>query len=877
MDRSPDLHSAALRRLARGLVFDEARAKDVVQEAWLAAVRRRPAPEGLRAWLAEAVRRIARSTGRDELRRARREERAARPEALPSAAEASARIEVLRRLLAALDALEEPYRTAIVLRYFDDLPPRRIAARLGLPVNTVRTHVRRGLEKLRRALDGPDGAGRTALLGALLPLVGAPPRQAALPEASLSHTAGVLVAKPVLAVLVLVTLVLAGWYLAPPPAEHGERRAPAGAVASVAAHDPVVAPGDVVAFAGETREPTGASAHSTAAWTVRGHVLRSRGEPFALAELAGRVFRGADTRGPLLHSEALQADEQGDFAWSIEPPGELVTIQVVPTGAELHAHGAEGLFLPGDPPPERWVVHAYPLDRIVHAVVRDAEGRPVAGARVVHEQHPEPRELRTATDGSFTLATASARDFHPVAVLAEGFAAAHVELQTLLAGPQPGEIVLRSGPTLRGRVLDPTGTPLEGVRISARIPLVVGAATSDAEGRFELAGMPAASPSSGAVLFLKLEKEGFASCLHMPVPDARGEVELRMERGAGLAGRVLAPDGTPVAGALVSLGLGGEGPRAFTDGAGGFELGPAPSGPQELWVWRTGFAQLRHDLEVPPDAVRLDGLELHLRPARFLGGLVLDERGQPRPWTFVQVRDPDKMNERLSGFAGYTDGAGRFRFDGLPDVRVQVMARAPGFAPAEEWLVGLDRDDLVLRLAPAARLCGRVVEAGSGAPVPSFTLRLRRARSGEGLQSWVEGLPFASADGTWWLEDDLDAGEEFFVTVHAPGHADGLGRATASTAPRPDDCRIELVPGARVRGHVRSTPDGRALTGARVRASQRVLETIFRLAPRETETDASGAFELVDLNEGEWTLRVEHEGLGAVDGPFHVAGTETVE
>jgi DNA-directed RNA polymerase specialized sigma24 family protein len=101
-----DLPIASLRRLARSLICDEARAEDVVQEAWLAALRRGPPPEGLRAWLAEAMRRIAGSRGRSELRRAEREQRAARPEAQPSAAEASARIEVLRYLLDAVDGLE---------------------------------------------------------------------------------------------------------------------------------------------------------------------------------------------------------------------------------------------------------------------------------------------------------------------------------------------------------------------------------------------------------------------------------------------------------------------------------------------------------------------------------------------------------------------------------------------------------------------------------------------------------------------------------------------------------------------------------------------------------------------------------------------------
>lgn len=66
MDELSDLPLDSLRRLARGLLYDRERAEDVVQEAWLAALRRAPASEASRGWLAEAVRRIARSTGREE-------------------------------------------------------------------------------------------------------------------------------------------------------------------------------------------------------------------------------------------------------------------------------------------------------------------------------------------------------------------------------------------------------------------------------------------------------------------------------------------------------------------------------------------------------------------------------------------------------------------------------------------------------------------------------------------------------------------------------------------------------------------------------------------------------------------------------------------
>src|SRR6185436_19362219 len=130
---------------------------------------------GLGGWLAGSIRRLARNRARADQRRAHRERGAARAEAQPSALEASARIEILQRVLAAVERLDAPYREAVVLRYFEDLPPRAIAARLGLPVNTVRTHVRRGIERLRAELDPGPGREREALLAALGPLLGPGP------------------------------------------------------------------------------------------------------------------------------------------------------------------------------------------------------------------------------------------------------------------------------------------------------------------------------------------------------------------------------------------------------------------------------------------------------------------------------------------------------------------------------------------------------------------------------------------------------------------------------------------------------------------------------------------------------------------------------
>ncbi|MBU0755949.1 MAG: hypothetical protein KJ645_12470, partial [Planctomycetes bacterium] len=68
--------------------------------------------------------------------------------------------------------LNDPYRTAITLRYYDCLKPGEIAAHLNLPVGTVHTHLKRGLDRLRQKLDDRHGGDRRAWTSALAPLAG---------------------------------------------------------------------------------------------------------------------------------------------------------------------------------------------------------------------------------------------------------------------------------------------------------------------------------------------------------------------------------------------------------------------------------------------------------------------------------------------------------------------------------------------------------------------------------------------------------------------------------------------------------------------------------------------------------------------------------
>ena len=171
---------ASLRLLARALVRDDADADDAAQDAAVALLSRRGSvPREPRAWLAGVVRNSVRRFFRSRRRRIDHERAAARSDVAGSTVDTLVRLEAQRRVVSALRGLEEPYRTAVVERFLDDLPPREIAARHGVPVETAKSWIRRGLGRLRVELGATSSERRRALAVVLVPFSSPLPSRAA--------------------------------------------------------------------------------------------------------------------------------------------------------------------------------------------------------------------------------------------------------------------------------------------------------------------------------------------------------------------------------------------------------------------------------------------------------------------------------------------------------------------------------------------------------------------------------------------------------------------------------------------------------------------------------------------------------------------------
>jgi RNA polymerase sigma-70 factor (ECF subfamily) len=171
-DRDLEALSAQLRALARQLVRDPSSADDLVQEAWLAALdQRRGAVRELGAWLRAVVRNLAARSARREALRQIVHERSAEAESSRETEEALERAGIALALRDAARELAEPVRSVIVLHYFEGRTLEATAARLGRPLETVRSQRRRGIDELRAVLDRRHRGARRDWLAALAPLL----------------------------------------------------------------------------------------------------------------------------------------------------------------------------------------------------------------------------------------------------------------------------------------------------------------------------------------------------------------------------------------------------------------------------------------------------------------------------------------------------------------------------------------------------------------------------------------------------------------------------------------------------------------------------------------------------------------------------------
>lgn len=586
-----------LRRLARALVGGEASAEDLSQAVFASALAVERPRGRLRPWLRAIARNEARRGWRRDALRQTAERDSARSES--DGVDVAARLAAQETVARALGRVDEPYRTAVVLRYFDDLPPAEIAERLGLSPAAARKRVSRGVAQLRASLVREHGTDARLWSAVLLPLA-RPERAAAtavgpaaLSSLSLLMSTKWFVAAVVAAVLVALTFLAQPW-----------RGAPLDDAASVLEEVPDA-----------DREPTAEAIAlaETSPIPDREHVVEAAAAPSAPTFVAPRV-RVVDADGdPVDRTRA---------AW-IASDGRVTELELDADGtAARPVGGARGLIARAPGYPVCWL----DLSEGGEAELTLEVGEPVRG--IVFEDGGIPAEPVQVSAFLWDPAQLPKRVTAELAALGFGFES--VRTRTNAAGlfsiePMPRDwrgrpetasthafvddgraerladgtwrLELTRRPTVRGRlVFADTGEPVGGeftAVLESKHGTKLTSVFADAEGRFAVGMREIDGRMSEERLGLSVGEiegaraiEGKALFL-VVVAGASFPLDLgdlRVDREAVARFLVTRPDGQPVAGAVV------QGPRATTyaDAAGLASLSTQPGDAVE--VLAAGFA-----------------------------------------------------------------------------------------------------------------------------------------------------------------------------------------------------------------------------------------------------------------------------------------------
>lgn len=705
-------------RLALALARDPAAAEDVAQQAFVRlvlAARARLSIAVFPAWLRATVLNEARSHARAEKRRVRREEAVAVSPETPAASPDS-----LGPLREQVEHLPETLREPLVLHYGMGLTHAEVGEALGCPAGTASSRIREGLERLRERFQATGQPAALASLEAGLAAwqasleakaPPAPPRLDVLLATPSAPALGVgggvgkkLAALFAAALLVVVGTTARSLVTGPPsPSSVGP-----GALGLAPA------PLDTAA--------TGSSGTSSDATPV--------------PALGTHDVPGGESEGPP-RAVAVGAD-----------PAKVAS--VASTATNDAASGAASKKAGASPEGKH---------RLVGKVV-DADGRPVAGAKVAFLGH-DPSTAGPGLGKNLQVTRRAKAGAGPGAVGPGG-----APKLALAGGPQglPPPLdfekdiqrAVATSLALRHLAELAATTTADDGTFSFFVPTSTNAAPGGPMGGpgttvgMKLGGASMAMASfADTLVSARVEKAGTTLAAEKPlegVLDAAGQEDAGTVVVTAIPSLTVAvrSGGNPVEGAQVRfVDAGTDEASAATDRTGVARR--ATASPSVLvTVSKAGFATERRQAVLREGDVRLD---VELTPSATLSGVVLGPDGRPLAGVPITADEPDAptvllARDQKAACATATDDQGHFTLDGLaPGRAYDVTAKPadPGVLGAE-LTVTAPAPDVTINLGAAGSLVVEITATGDAG---------REARDGwPGLDPQM-----LQADGTWHHAD----------------------------------------------------------------------------------------------------------------------------
>lgn len=872
-------HREWVRSLARRLTDNAVDADDLEQDAWLAAASARPRDGvGIRAWFAKVMRNRAAERHRLDSNRVTREAVVARQIGVRSGAALVVDAEAHTRVVQAVLALNEPYRETVLLRFYEGLPPREVAAQMGVPVDTVKTRLRRAAEMLRDAL----GSRREDWLGAVAPLLMARHETPATATTIAGGVAMKATTKAAIAAAFLLAATAAvtwsvhrGDISAPgtisegrevardePPERGGairpRRRAP-GANGETAAQVAVVSekPSDP--------QMTRPAKQQAGTGRVVGRVLLPDGAPAVGAAVGGPNSTGwtaTDAEGRYTVSVRQREDGAPQPLWAILPGYRATGVGLfeVANGVDQAAPDVR-LAVDGAVTIRGRVVSRTGRDvssgtvtagvvtsgNEMESIQRSSDPGPLLMLRAAWSGKDSPASLRefeascraqVGTAGRFEMRVPASLGEVTLGADVPGHAQKWVPARSLAewSGLEV-EIVVEPTSTIRGTVVDgATGAPIEGATVGEQWDAA--ASKTGPTGAFEFDGRLNSVP---------VRAEGYFDETARATKDG-SPITVKLFRPKRVAGVLRTSAGEPVAGASVVLARDSRtdsGGLKRSDAAGRFEFPALREGVVRICVQPTAESPNFMPRIFESVAGRAD-LELVVDPALTISGRVVDDQGKPvrRMYVAKQVTDPVAQACEVL-YTPRTDDDGRFVVPGLSPGRFTLSVH-DGWDEAGGYLPELVKDidagarDLVITVRLGLTISGRVLDE-NGRPFLGKLVIAEDTSTRPVLDGWGSGA-------------EPDPEGRFVVRGLKPGrYRLSLGARTNdprrwsleggdSVEAGAKDLTLKVFPGGSIAGVVVDAAGG-PVSGVWVTAVWNADDP----GGRNVQTDEKGRFEFVGL------------------------------
>lgn len=520
----------------------------------------------------------------------------------------------------------------------------------------------------------------------------------------------------------------------------------------------------------------------------------------------------------------------------------------------------------------------------VRGQVVDTAGAPIAGASI--QVIPGPSQDRnlsspaymappfSGADGGFSIPGLLPGGVYKLTAHRAGYGRSQVEIKVAPAGrPTPARIVLGSGSTVTGRIVDEGGNPVEGAEVTMMDPEMpdpgsLARTTSDATGAFAI---PHGIPGSFQI-FARRAGYAPASRSGVVVPEGDGRVdagEITLKSGSAIEGQVTDTRGRAVEGAEVQahseMGLPDLGwvsldepppPDARSGPDGRFRIDDLERGRRYSLSVRHPDHPHEHipGVETPT----AEPVVIELQPARTLTVRVVGPDGEPVPDAEVNTVHATGPGGFSSGPLGRTDSAGELRKSDLKPGLLDLRVTARGYR--DTWWKGIqlpqdrDPDPVTVTMERGSVLEVRARD-GEGNPLAGVRVLVHPKVPAEGM---VFRGPFdrLTTDGDGLVRiDDLAPGEH---TVS--GSIPGAGRSAEATVRLGSEtARVDLLfeQGLAIAGRV-VNEEGEPIPSALVQAQSAVEGQGVHV--RGGYSEADGSFRIPDLREGEHHLTASAKG-----------------